>query len=149
MRRPRAGGRCAALAGATLVLTTAVGCSSPITATRLEAAFGPTFARLYTLQQQETGRALPPRGPDGEAHCGRGGAVTGGSGAGDDWTCNVVYPFGDGHLQPITYDVTVAATGCYTADGPSAVVGRAQLTTTAGVTVVNPLFAIDGCLHLT
>lgn len=124
------------------------GCSSPVTHDRLAAQFGPTFARLYAYKQDELGQVAPPRGPDGTARCGRGGAVSGGTGAGDDWTCTVVYPFGDGHLQPITYDVTVAATGCWTADGPSAVVGRATISTPDGRDVLNPLFAIDGCLDV-
>lgn len=141
--------RCALLMPVLAAAFVASACSSPITHDELAAQFGPTFARLYVLQQQELGHVLPARGPDGAATCGRGGVPSGGSGAGDDWTCTVVYPFGDGHLQPITYDVTVSPTGCYSADGPSAVVGRAQLTTTAGRTVVNPLFAVDGCLRIT
>lgn len=141
-----------ALAATAAVLA---GCSSPDTAARLNSALGPTFARLYAVQQQRLGHVLPARGPDGRAQCFRGGGVvspgatptgTGTAGAGDDWTCTVVYPYPDGHLEPITYDVALAATGCYSASGPSAVVGGQTLQTPSGKAVVNPLYAFDGCL---
>lgn len=146
--------RCAGWRGAVAVLAALAvapalaACSSPIRADRLDAVVGPTFARLYAQQQSALDHVLPPRGPDGAAQCGRGGSLSSGSGAGDDWACAVVFPFADGHLQPITYDLTVSATGCFTADGPSAVVGRQTLTTPAGDVVPNPLFAFDGCLDL-
>jgi hypothetical protein len=149
---------CAAALACSTLLT---GCgSSPITSTALNTTVGPVFARLYALQQQDKGPAGSDRRPDGLAQCSRGAvnpnpsAATSASpapsftGAGDDWACIVNFPYPDGHIEPIVYDVTVQATGCFVASGPASVVGPQTFAAADGRKVTNPLFEFDSCLNL-
>ncbi len=134
--------------GFAAVLATS-GCGAkPITAARLDAAVGPTFARLYVLQQQDKGPLGSPRTTDGIARCARSTATGPQQGAGDDWTCTVNFPYPDGHIEPIAYDVSVQGTGCYSASGPATIVGSQTMSDASGHTVTNPLFAFDGCMNL-
>jgi hypothetical protein len=140
-----------ALAGAAVVVGAAAltGCSaSPVTSTRLDASVGPSFARLYAVQQKQLGNTEYQH-PDGVAKCTRNNKAHSTTGAGDDWACILNFPFADGHIQPITYDVSVQASGCYTASGPSQVVGQQQQVGSSGETMTNPLFAFDGCFDIT
>jgi hypothetical protein len=130
-----------AIVVATALLGT--GCSSgDITAPSLQASVGSAYQRLYLLQQQELGHQVSPR-PDSTAHCSRSGS-TAHSGPGS-WTCTVHFPYPDGHIVPLTFDVEVQPIGCYSASGPPAVVGQLELNTPSGSTVTNPLYAFDGC----
>ena len=130
-----------AAAGASLLMTS--GCaSSDINSAALQRSVGTAFQRLYLVQQATLGQVVTRR-PDGEAQCARSGsAARSGPGA---WTCTVHYPYADGHLVPLTFDVEVQPIGCYTATGPPAIVGQLGLRTPSGSTVTNPLFAFDGC----
>jgi hypothetical protein len=124
------------------------GCSaSPVTSVRLNNAVGPAFARLYAVDQRQLGKSAGPK-PDGAATCTRNNKDHPSSGSGDDWVCVLNFPFADGHIQPITYDVSVQADGCYTADGPSQIVGQQQQVGSSGETVTNPLFEFDGCFDV-
>lgn len=119
------------------------GCGSPaVTSTRLQDAVGVSFSRLYALQQNELGHAVSA--PDRQASCTRNGsgALTGAGG----WTCTVHFPAGDGHIEPLPFDVEVQPGGCYTAAGPAAAVGPQRMQTASGRSATNPLFAFDGCL---
>ncbi len=118
------------------------GCGGPaVTSTRLQAAVGVSFQRLYVLQQTELGHQVTA--PDRSAACVRNGtAATSGAGS---WTCTVHFPYPDGHIEPLAFDVEVAPIGCYTATGPPVVVGPQKIDTAGGVTATNPLFAFDGC----
>jgi hypothetical protein len=128
-----------------LLLTALTGCSgTSVTAARVDRAVGPAFARLYALQQSQLGNVVVNR-PDGRARCARNNTANPTSGAGDDWACILNFPYADGHIQPITYDLTVQPDGCYTADGPSQIVGQQQQRTSSQTEVTNPLFAFDGC----
>ena len=121
------------------------GCAAPaVTSTRLQAAVGVSFSRLYVLQQSELGHQVTP--PDTSASCVRTGS-TPLTGAGN-WTCTVHFPYPDGHVQPLSLDLEVQPIGCYTAAGPPAVVGAQQLRTATGAVVTNPLFAFDGCFEI-
>ncbi|MCW2497087.1 hypothetical protein [Jatrophihabitans sp.] len=134
----------AAVTLAALVTALLSGCSaSSVTATRLDTSVGPAFARLYGVQQHQLGNTVGPK-PDGTAACARNNKAHPSSGSGDDWACVLNFPFADGHIQPITYDVSVQPDGCYTADGPSQIVGQQQVGS-SGETVTNPLFEFDGC----
>ncbi len=122
----------------------AVGCGQPtVTSNRLQDAVGVSFSRLFVLQQNELGHSVAP--PDHSASCSRNGSgsLTGAGG----WTCIVHFPAGDGHIEPLAFDVEVQPAGCYTAAGPAAAVGPQQLQSASGPTVTNPLFAFDGCLQ--
>jgi hypothetical protein len=46
----------------------------------------------------------------------------------------------------VTYSVVVRPNGCYTAEGPDAVVGPLHIRNAQRRTVINPLFAFDGCM---
>ena len=131
----------AAVAVAGLISMTAAGCSSgEVTAGRLQAAVGPTFARMYILQQNDLGHM--PQKVDSSAACKQssGGATT--------WTCTVHYPFPDGHIEGVALDVEVQPIGCYTASAPTTLVGAQRIRTQHGTLVTNPLFAFDGCFTL-
>lgn len=121
--------------------------TSGVTSARVEGAVGPSFSRLYAVQQDQLGRAVTRPAP-ATASCARTKAGQTDHGAGDDWACTLDYPFPDGHVEPIAYDVRVQATGCYTAQGPSQVVGPQQQTSATGSSVTNPLFEFDGCFAL-
>jgi hypothetical protein len=118
------------------------GCSSgDITSTALQRSVGTAYQRLFVLQQHELGHAVAT--PDSAASCSRAGS-TARSGPGS-WTCTVHYPYADGHLVPLSFDVEVQPIGCYVATGPATVVGQQRITEPTGRQVTNPLFAFDGC----
>jgi hypothetical protein len=119
------------------------GCSSgDITTSGLQDSVGSAYQRLYLLQQHELGHTAAAR-PDSSAHCLRSGS-TAHSGPGT-WTCTVHFPYPDGHIIPLSFDVEVQPIGCYVATGPPAIVGQLALTTPKGTSVTNPLYAFDGC----
>jgi hypothetical protein len=119
-------------------------CGGPdVTQGKVDNAVAPTFAHLYQLQQDLIGRP-PPEPPQASASCHRSGQKGVSSGAGDDWICQLVLQLG-GPSSVYTYELNVLADGCYTADGPSALVGAMTLTTPQGKSRVNPLFEFDGC----
>jgi hypothetical protein len=126
---------------AALLLTA---CGGPdITEARLDNAIAPTFANLYARQQALLGKSLPST-PQTSASCHRSGKDAPMTGAGADWICQLLLQVGTS-LTQYTYELTVQATGCYTADGPPGIVGQLTLTSHSGATRVNPLFAFDGC----
>jgi hypothetical protein len=132
----------AILAAAALLST---GCSSgDVSATSLQRSVGTAYQRLYLLQQHELGHTVDA--PDDSAQCARAGS-TAHTGPGS-WTCTVHYPYGDGHLVPIVFDVEVQPIGCYSASGPPAAVGQQRITEPDGSSVTNPLFAFDGCFRV-
>ena len=119
-------------------------CGGPdVTSARLDDAVGPTFAHLYQHQQDLLGKPVPSA-PQASASCHRSGQTAAASGAGDDWVCVVLLQVGL-PVSQYTYELNVQANGCYTADGPPALVGNKTLTTATGAKRVNPLFAFDGC----
>lgn len=115
-----------------------------LTAQRLQASIGPTFARLSAV------RYLWQTGTPGEANvtmtatCNRGDGTQKSSGAGDDWACVVVdsNPADDG--QPVTFDVALKPNGCYTAEAGSAF-GPLLINNEQGKAFINPVYAFDGC----
>ena len=120
-----------------------------ITGQRLQDDLGPTFRNMYLFQQQLMGHDAPYTTPDTSvATCTKGGPSTPDSGPGDDWTCVVHWPSPSGITEPIVYDVSVKAGGCYTATGPATTIGQQNIQTQDGRTVPNPLYAFDGCLDI-
>jgi hypothetical protein len=132
------------------VLAAASGCGTgSITRVGLQDDIGPTFRNLYLLQQDWLGNDDPYTTADTSvASCTKGGASTPDSGPGDDWICVVHWPSPSGITEPISYDVRVQPGGCYTADGPATTIGQQTMQTPDGRTVVNPLYAFDGCLNI-
>jgi ABC-2 type transport system permease protein len=141
---------------AALVLVAGLG-PTTLTSSRLEGSITPTFERLVSLQYEWRTHSLAPAGRPVEVRtsCRRSsGAKTG---PGEDWTCQVLVlrpklqPISNGTTgttaanNTLTLDVSVKSNGCYTADGPPAVIGPAILTDDRGKTFVNPLATFDGC----
>ncbi|HEX2904575.1 MAG TPA: hypothetical protein VHO01_14060 [Jatrophihabitans sp.] len=135
----------ARVAGLTLLVSS---CSaSSVTSAKLDAAIGPTFVRLYAQQQRLLGHQQVA-GPDGSAQCSRTNTTSPHRGAGDDWVCVLNFPYADGHVQPVYYDVKVTPTGCYTAAGPAQLVGQQTERAADGHLATNPLFEFDGCFAI-
>jgi hypothetical protein len=117
-----------------------------ITAPRLDTAVRQTFTHLYAYQQTLLGTTATAR--DVVATCTKagGGAQVG---AGDGWSCTVTYVPASGRIESVTYDMSLQADGCFQAQGPPGVVGTATEQAVTGRTVVNPLFAFEGCFDTT
>lgn len=125
------------------------GCTSPITDTRVAAAVTTSFAHLYVLEQRARQLPVDADRLDTQTVCDR-AASPAAVGPGDDWTCNVTWRTDAGTTGAATYSLNVRADGCYTADGdgPADLNGSATLVDASGQTVVNPLWAFDGCFPL-
>jgi hypothetical protein len=118
-----------------------------VTRARLQGDFGPTFRNMYLLQQHLLGNTeltVPAR--VSKASCVKGGRGTPDEGPGDNWSCRVDWPAPDGHIEGLTYEVSVKPEGCYTAQGPATYVGQQTMRAADGRSVTNPLFEFDGCL---
>jgi hypothetical protein len=126
----------------------AVGGCGPydITAPRLDTAVAQTFTNLYAYQQTLLGTEARVREVRASCTKAGGGAQVG---AGDGWSCTVTYLPENSRLQSVTYDMTLQADGCFAAMGPPGVVGSATEESVGGRSVVNPLFAFDGCFDTT
>lgn len=122
------------------------GCGPSLDAPTLGTSVAATFAQLYLRAQQQQGRT-DTGDLRASAACTRGGGDTLDVGPGDDWRCLVTFtPTGVVAPQQVFYEVTLKPEGCWTADGPPAVVGDATVTDVDGVRRVNPVYAFDGCL---
>jgi hypothetical protein len=163
VRGRRASARTVAVAAlAAVLLAGTAGCGGPdITRARLEASIASTFVNLYNLQQHVqagTSDSLPSGGTgisdslvfDPAPHCTEGGKeVTVGT-PGGDWACRVLWPSpATETLVRIEYEVTVVPSGCYTAQGPSTLVGQQKMQGADGRTHTNPLYEFDGCFDTT
>ena len=127
------------LAGGLLLAVPA--CATPLTPARVEASFGPTFAGLYALQQDQDGRSVVLQDP--RATCRRTG--TSDKGPGDDWTCSVVYV--DAHTTfTQVFELLVRPDGCWRAEAPPVAQPAVRTDPLTGVTRPNPLSGFEGCL---
>jgi hypothetical protein len=128
-----------------------------ITRGRLEASFGSTFVNLYNLQQHvQNGTSVFSAAGGNEIsdtllfdpapHCTEGGRDVTVGAAGPDWACQVSWPSSATEtLVRIDYEVTVQPNGCYTAQGPTTLVGQQKMQGADGRTHTNPLYEFDGC----
>ena len=125
------------------------GGGSSITRARLERSLPTEFARLYTAQASLLGhRGVTPASLHPRAMCDKGGAVEPDVGAGSNWNCLVSWTDPANPMPPEGYgkfELQVHSNGCYTAGGPSKLVGFATLTDTHGREVTNPVSEFDGC----
>ena len=79
--------------------------------------------------------------------CKRESVLTGPSrGAADDWTCQMYIDGPHVGRLAVDYTLTIRPNGCYTAEGPPAVIGPLHIKGAGGGTAINPLFAFDGCM---
>ena len=125
------------------------GGGSTVTRARLERSLPAEFARLYAAQATLLGhKGVTPESLDARAMCDKGGAVEPDVGPGSNWNCLVSWNDPDNPMPPEGYgkfELDVHTNGCYTAGGPSKLVGYATLTDTRGREVPNPVFEFDGC----
>jgi hypothetical protein len=135
-----------AVSGAVLAGT---GGGSSVTRPRLERALPVEFANLYADQARLLGhKGVTPASLHAVAMCDKGGAVEDDIGPGSNWNCLVSWTDPNVPMPPEGYgkfEVDVHSNGCYTAGGPSKLVGFQTITDTRGREVTNPVYEFDGC----
>jgi hypothetical protein len=135
-----------AVGGAVLAGT---GGGSSVTQPRLERSLPVTFANLYADQAKLLGhKGVTPASLNAKAMCDKGGAVEDNVGPGSNWNCLVSWTDPNNPMPVEGYgkfEVSVHSNGCYTAGGPSKLVGFQTLTDTRGREVTNPVYEFDGC----
>ena len=122
--------------------------SSHVTRARLERSLPRTFANLYVQQARILGHTGITVGSlHARAQCDKGGPNTPDRGAGADWLCYMSWtdkhvPLPDGSGK---FELNVHSNNCYTAGGPSKLIGLLTITDTRGNEVQNPLHEFDSC----
>lgn len=122
--------------------------ASEVTRPRLESALPTTFANLYVQQAAILGhRGISAQSLDARANCDRGGPKVKDEGPGADWICLMSWddpavPLPDGTGK---FELQVHSNDCFTASGPSKLIGLSTLTDTHGRDVPNPVFEFDSC----
>jgi hypothetical protein len=122
--------------------------ASPVTRARLERSLPQSFANQYVLQAAILGHkgvtvgSLTPR-----AQCDKGGPKVADRGLGADWVCFMDWkdpnvPVVDGSAK---FELNVHSNNCYTATGPTKLIGLRTITDTHGTFVDNPVFEFDTC----
>jgi hypothetical protein len=137
-----------AVLGAALLALSACGGGSDVTRARLERSLPQTFANLYVQQAQLLGhKGITVRSLDAKAQCDKGGPKVPDHGPGADWIClmkwsdpNVPLPDGSGK-----FELNVHSNDCYTAGGPSKLIGLITISDRHGNDVDNPVFEFDSC----
>ncbi len=122
--------------------------TSSITRPRLERNLPVAFANLYVKQAAILGRTGITVGSlHARAMCDKHGPKVPDFGPGGDWTClmswtdpKVSMPDGWGK-----FELNVHSNGCYTATGPTKLVGFLTISDTSGRDVTNPVFEFDSC----
>jgi hypothetical protein len=135
-----------AIGGAVLAGT---GGGSSVTQARLERSLPTEFANLYADQAKLLGhQGVTPSSLNATAMCDKGGAVEDNIGPGSNWNCLVSWTDPNNPMPPEGYgkfELDVHSNGCYTAGGPSKLVGFQTITDTRGNEVNNPVYEFDGC----
>ena len=125
------------------------GGGSSVTQARLERSLPTAFANLYADQAELLGHeGVTPASLHPRAMCDKGGAVEPDIGPGSNWNCLVSWTDPNVPMPPEGYgkfEVDVHSNGCYTAGGPSKLVGFQTITDTSGREVANPVYEFDGC----
>ena len=122
--------------------------TSSITRPRLERNLPVAFSNLYVKQAAILGRTGVTVGSlHARAMCDKHGPKVPDFGPGGDWTClmswtdsKVSMPDGWGK-----FELNVHSNGCYTATGPTKLVGFLTISDTSGRDVTNPVFEFDSC----
>ncbi|MFL6108631.1 MAG: hypothetical protein ACJ716_10110 [Marmoricola sp.] len=135
--------------GAAAAVATAVGGGTSITKARMERSLPATFANQYAQQAGLLGhQGITPASLHAKAMCEKGGPAMPDKGPGSDWICLVGWTDPNVPMPPEGYgkfEITVHSNDCYTAGGPSKLVGFQTITDRAGKTVNNPAYEFDGC----
>jgi hypothetical protein len=138
----------AAIAGVGTIAA-ATGGGSSVTRARIERALPVAFANQYVQQAGLLGRTgITAASLHPMAMCDKHGPDVPDVGPGSDWTCLMGWTDPNVPMPPEGYgkfEVTVHSNDCFTAGGPSKLVGFQTLTDKAGKQVNNPVFEFDGC----
>jgi hypothetical protein len=139
----------AVVAGALAGIAAAGGGGSTITRPRLERALPAVFTNLYVQQARLVGHDDVTAARLGaRAMCDKHGPLVPDVGPGGDWVCLMSWQ--DPHLpMPAEgygkFELNVHSNDCFTATGPSKLIGFITVTDTAGREVPNPVAEFDGC----
>ena len=92
-------------------------------------------------------RASPSQSMNAKAQCDKGGPNVPDHGPGADWICVMSWHDTnvDETLMPGKFEINAHSNDCYTAGGPSKLVGLLTITDKNGKDVPNPAFEFDGC----
>jgi hypothetical protein len=135
--------------GLAAVVANAVGGGNSVTKARLERSLPATFANQYAQQAALLGHSgITPSSLHAKAMCEKGGPDVPDSGPGSDWICLVGWTDPNVPMPPEGYgkfELTVHSNDCYTAGGPSKLVGFQTIDDQHGRTVNNPVYEFDGC----
>jgi hypothetical protein len=138
-----------ALAAAAAASAGLVGCGgSDVTRARLERSLPVVFSRLYVQQAQLLGhKGITVQNLHAKAQCDKGGPNVADVGPGSNWICQMTWhdPNVPADNLPGKFEMNVHSNRCYTAGGPSKVVGTFTITDTKGNDVDNPVFEFDAC----
>ncbi len=143
----------AVVTAAIIIAATALNANatSPITRPRLERSLPVVFSNLYVKQAAILGRTgITVDSLQARAFCDKHGPKVADFGPGGDWTC--LMSWNDPHVSMPDgwgkFDLNVHSNGCYTASGPTKLIGFLTISDTAGRDVTNPLFEFDSCFDL-
>lgn len=139
--------RVLAAGGALLALGSLSACgSNDVTRARLEASLSPTFANLYVQRAAILGEpGVTAASTHPTSSCDRGGPKVADVGPGADWICMVTFTDDKGTKQKGKFELQARSNSCYTASGPTKLLGPVMITDKAGKDVVNPPFEFDAC----
>ena len=137
--------------GTAATVSSAIGGGTSITKARLERSFPTTFANQYAQQAALLGhKGITASSLNAKAMCEKGGPAMPDEGPGSDWICLVGWTDPNEPMPPEGYgkfEVTVHSNDCYTAGGPSKLVGFQTINDRRGRTVNNPVYEFDGCFN--
>jgi hypothetical protein len=120
--------------------------SNDVTKGRLEASLSPTFANLYVQRAAILGeRGVTVASTHPRASCDRGGPKVADVGPGADWICMVTFTDDKGKPQDGKFELQARSNSCFTAGGPTKLLGPVMITDQAGTDVPNPPFEFDAC----
>ena len=138
----------AAVAGAATIAN-ATGGGSSITRARLERALPVAFANQYAEQARLLGhKGITPASLHATAMCDKHGPDVADVGPGSDWVCLMGWTDPNVPMPPEGYgkfEMVVHSNNCFTAGGPSKLVGFQTMTDKRGRVVNNPVYEFDGC----
>ena len=120
-----------------------------ITADKLAASVDRSFANTYAAELAELGQpGATAAQVVSSTICQRTTPGVKNQGSGDDWACVVSFVAADGSAQQARYETKVRTNGCWTVDGPAAILGPQTLVAADGKNVTNRLLEMDGCFSL-
>jgi hypothetical protein len=146
MTRNPINARIATIAVITLTAVGLIAVSKPdVTRPRLETSLAQSFTNLYLQQGVILGTATTAARINAQPTCDRGGPTVKDVGAGADWICMMNFTDLTGTAQQGKFELVAKANGCYTASGPSKIVGLLTITDQHGENVLNPVSEWDSC----